>query len=76
MCSMNSHGSIPVLGPTEEEIDLVLSEYACKKCFGRGYIGWTLGNDPVMCDCVERARRRIRSTPPVVAKEQQERVVQ
>ena len=49
--------------PTDEEIERVLAEMCCKKCFGRGYIGWTLQNDPVLCDCVHRARK----TPPLVA---------
>ena len=43
---------------TDEEVDRVLAELCCKKCFGRGYMGWTLAGDPVMCDCVEKARKR------------------
>jgi hypothetical protein len=51
--------------PTDEEIDEALKEIGCKKCFGRGYIGWTLKNDPVLCDCV----RRVKKTPPLEAKD-------
>lgn len=45
--------------PTDFEIDEVLRLYACKKCFGRGYVGWRSNGDPVMCQCVERARKRV-----------------
>jgi hypothetical protein len=49
---------------TDEEIDEALKEIGCKKCFGRGYVGWTLKNDPVLCDCV-----RVKKTPPLEAKD-------
>lgn len=45
---------IPDSSPTDEEIEKVLAELCCKKCFGRGYIGWTLNNDPILCDCVRK----------------------
>jgi hypothetical protein len=59
--------------PSDEEIEATLAMVCCRKCFGRGYIGWTLNNDPVLCDCIKRAKK----TPPidVVSKDKLERMV-
>ena len=43
--------------PSDEEIDRVLEEMCCKRCFGRGYVGWTLANDPVLCGCVVKREK-------------------
>jgi hypothetical protein len=47
------------LNISDAEIEQALSELCCKKCFGRGYIGWTLSNDPVLCDCTRRAKKTL-----------------
>lgn len=39
---------------TDSEIEEALAEMCCKKCFGRGFIGWTLNDDPILCDCVRK----------------------
>jgi hypothetical protein len=52
-CTENEHTL------TDEEIDAELEKVCCRKCFGRGYIGWTLSNDPVLCDCTRRAKKTL-----------------
>jgi len=52
--------SNPVLGMSEEEIESALAEVCCKKCFGRGFVGWTLEDDPIPCSCVEKSWKRLR----------------
>jgi hypothetical protein len=42
---------------TDSEIEEALAELCCKKCFGRGFIGWTMEDDPILCDCVRKRGR-------------------
>lgn len=42
---------------TDSEIEKALEEMCCKKCFGRGFIGWTLNDDPILCECVKHGRK-------------------
>lgn len=49
--------------PSDLEIEEVLKELNCPRCFGRGYVGWTLSNDPVMCSCVKKRIAKMHPSP-------------
>jgi hypothetical protein len=58
--------------PTRKEFEQALREYACKKCFGRGFIGWTLEGDPVLCECAYDVSRRFEKVVPLESVKQRE----
>ena len=47
----------PSLGKTDRDIETELSRRCCKRCYGRGFIGWDLKFKPVLCECVVRAKK-------------------
>ena len=55
------------LKPTEAEFEQALREYGCRKCFGRGYVGWTRGGDPVICECAIKVRESLKRVVPLEA---------
>jgi hypothetical protein len=55
--------------PSKEEFEKALKAYACKKCFGRGFVGWTMEGDPVLCECAYEVGRRLKKGVPLEAKE-------
>lgn len=61
--------------PTREEFDRVTAVMNCKKCFGRGAVGWLENGEPVLCTCMRKVRSHFERVVPLESKDQQERVV-
>ena len=47
----------PSLGKTDADIESELSRRCCKRCYGRGFVGWDLSFKPILCQCVIRAKK-------------------
>jgi hypothetical protein len=49
--------SSPSLGKSDRDIESELARRCCKRCYGRGFIGWDVQFRPILCECVIRSKK-------------------